>query len=150
MGIRQITPQSEVESYIDTKVEHLREAVIYSFQYVGEAALTQAREWRSQQHPYTDRTGNLRSSVGYIIVDEGRIVGKSGFSAVNQGQEGSGEGEKFARSLASKFTKGISLIFVAGMSYAAYVSARGYDVNESAEDLASLLVPKFLHQLGFN
>jgi hypothetical protein len=50
--------------------------------------------------------------------------------------------------LVSKFPKGIVLIVDAGMHYASYVSAKGYDVIDSAELLAQQLVPEILKRLS--
>lgn len=147
MGMKMVTPQAEIDAYIQVKLDSLRKAVIYQLKYVGESCIRQAREWKGQNNPYTDRTGNLRSSTGYVIVENGKVVFLSSFDSV-KGGDGK-EGEEFAQSLASKFPKGLTLVMVAGMNYAAYVSARGYDVLDSAEDLAAKLVPEMLNKLGF-
>lgn len=78
---------------------------------------------------WDDQTGNLRSSIGYIIVDDGMIVKRGGFEKVDgpkrdqSSPDGSAEGQSFAEELASKYPKGYCLIIVAGMEYAAYVEA---------------------------
>lgn len=145
MGAKQITPMSEVEAYLDEQIERIEQRIIYNLSYVGEQCLTEARSTNS----YKDQTGNLRSSIGYIIVKDGKVIRQSDFAVVRKGSEGKSEGEKFARSLASKFPDGIVLIVVAGMNYASYVSAKGYNVLDSAELLADRLVPSILKQLGF-
>lgn len=145
MGAKQITPMSEVEAYLDEQIERIEQLIIYNLSYVGEQCLTEARNTNS----YKDQTGNLRSSIGYTIVKDGRVIRQSDFAVVRKGSEGKSEGEQFARSLASKFPEGIVLIVVAGMNYASYVSAKGYNVLDSAELLADRLVPSILKQLGF-
>lgn len=145
MGAKQITPMSEVEAYLDEQIEKIEQLIIYNLSYVGEQCLTEARNTNS----YKDQTGNLRSSIGYTIVKDGRVIRQSDFAVVRKGSEGKSEGEQFARSLASKFPEGIVLIVVAGMNYASYVSAKGYNVLDSAELLADRLVPSILKQLGF-
>ena len=145
MGMKQITPMSEVEAYLDEQIERIEQLIIYNLSYVGEQCLTEARNTNS----YKDQTGNLRSSIGYTIVKDGRVIRQSDFAVVRKGSEGKSEGEQFARSLASKFPEGIVLIVVAGMNYASYVSAKGYNVLDSAELLADRLVPSILKQLGF-
>lgn len=136
---------SEVEAYLDEQIERIEQLIIYNLSYVGEQCLTEARNTNS----YKDQTGNLRSSIGYTIVKDGRVIRQSDFAVVRKGSEGKSEGEQFARSLASKFPEGIVLIVVAGMNYASYVSAKGYNVLDSAELLADRLVPSILKQLGF-
>lgn len=93
---------------------------------------------------YTDRTGNLRSSVGYIIAKDGKEFSKYGFdpneNSGTDGEKGANDGYKFATSLLNQYTKGYVLIFVAGMFYAEYVEKAGYDVligtQIEAEDVA--------------
>ena len=145
MSIKQTTPQSEINRYIDERFERIKKAIIYNLRYIGEACVNAARDSGS----YTDRTGNLRSSVGYVIVCDGKIMEASDFDVVKEGGKGAKEGARFAKEAARQFPEGIVLIVVAGMNYAAYVSARGYDVIDSAELLADKLVPQMLHRLGF-
>lgn len=83
--------------------------------------------------------------MGYIVAIDGQVYKEGKFSGTS---EGKAEGEAYARSLVSKFPKGIVLIVVAGMNYAAYVSAKGKDVLDSAELLADKLVPQMRKDLG--
>lgn len=144
MPIRQVTPNSEVNSYIERRLEIWRQLLIRNFSYIGEQVLNAARSTDS----YKDQTGNLRSSLGYVVAVDGRVADISSFAVVKNGQEGSKTGADYARKLARKYPKGIVLIVCAGMNYAAYVSAKGYDVEDSAELLADRLVPQMLRQLG--
>lgn len=144
MPIRQVTPDSEINSYIERKLEIWMQLLIRNFSYIGERVLNAARSTDS----YKDQTGNLRSSIGYVVVVDGRVADISSFAVVKNGQEGSKTGADYARKLARKYPKGIVLIVCAGMNYAAYVSAKGYDVVDSAELLADRLVPQMLRQLG--
>ena len=144
MPIRQVTPNSEVNSYIERKLEIWSQLLIRNFWFIGEQVLNAARSTDS----YKDQTGNLRSSLGYVVAVDGRVADISSFAVVKNGQEGSKTGADYARKLARKYPKGIVLIVCAGMNYAAYVSAKGYDVEDSAELLADRLVPQMLRQLG--
>lgn len=146
MPIRQITPQSKIDDYIEERMNRLKEAVIYNLCAVGEKVRNEAIENGS----YTDRTKNLRSSVGYVVVVDGKVYKASEFGKPDGNNEGRTTGLSYARSLVGKFPKGIVLIVVAGMNYASYVSAKGYNVLDSSELLADRLVPKMLKQLGFN
>lgn len=145
MGITQATPAYEIDAYIERQIEFVINALIYRMKYIGEKCLNAARETNS----YKDRTGNLRSSLGYVIVSDGSIVYQSDFEVVKQGNDGSKSGIQYAKEIVKQFPEGIVLIVVAGMNYAAYVSAKGYDVIDSAELLADNEVPKMLKQLGF-
>lgn len=75
---------------------------------------------------FNDQTGNLRSSIGYIIVYDGKIV-EEDFNH-GGGPIGQQQGREFAEYQAALNPTGWALITVAGMEYAAFVEAKGYDV----------------------
>ena len=139
MGMKMTTPMSQIDAYINRKLDEFVEECISNLQMVGEAVIAEARTSGS----YTDRTGNLRSSVGYVIVKDGEIVNKGGFDS---GKPGAEEGARYAESLAGQYPQGIVLIVVAGMDYAAYVSAKGYNVLESAELLSDKLIKQLFER----
>ena len=145
MAIRQITTAAAIKSYMDSKLSKYEEQLLYNFRYVGEACLNAGRNTDS----YHDRTGNLRSSIGYVIIRNGHVITKNGFKKVLNGAQGPVEGDNFIQQLAGKFTNGIYLVVVAGMNYASYVEDKGYDVLDSSEKLAEQLVPAILTKLGF-
>lgn len=149
MGITVNTQQ--FDRALNDALSKRKSKVIKVMQYVGEMCVNEARS----NHKYRDQTGNLTSSIGYVVSDNGNIVKQSTFNRVAPGVgkmgkgrgKGSLEGEDFARALATENTNGIALIIVAGMSYAKYVNDRGLNVMDSAEDLGRNLVPKLLSQL---
>lgn len=145
MPIRQITPMSEIDRYTEQKLKGLEQAVIRTLTYCGELCLNVARSTNS----YKDQTGNLRSSIGYVVTVDGRIVNQSDFETVKKGGDGSKQGAAFAKQLVRRFPKGICLIVVVGMDYAVHVKNRGYDVLDSSELTADRIVPYMLKQLGF-
>lgn len=145
MPIRQITPMSEIDRYTEQRLRGLEQAVIRTLAYCGELCLNVARSTNS----YKDQTGNLRSSIGYVVAVDGRIVNQSSFETVKEGGQGSKQGAAFAKQLVRRFPKGICLIVVAGMEYAVHVKNRGYDVLDSSELTADRIVPYMLKQLGF-
>ena len=131
--------------YVADVQENAIQAAISVLDYVGLECVKEARTMRK----YTDQTGNLRSSTGYAVVYNGRIVKQSNFEKVKQtATEGAATGKKLIRQLASSYADGLVLILVAGMKYAIYVEARGYNVLNSAEDLARRLVPEMLREAG--
>lgn len=147
MAIKRITTNAEISAHLATQLDRREEVIIYNFTYVGERCVTEARTSGS----YTDRTGNLRGSVGYVVIKDGQVLRSGGFAPTNgseQGSKGITNGERFARSLAAEFPRGIVLVVVAGMSYASYVSARGYNVLDSAEQLAQKIVPQILAKIA--
>lgn len=172
MPITQKTLRAEIDTYTEDQVNRLLNAIIYNLGVIGEKVVNEARERGS----YTDRTGNLRSSTGYVIVVDGKIAQMSSFQAIRgqgenaqrvsfttkagkqvdywakgatgDGSQGKAEGESFARSLASRYPRGIVLIVVAGMNYASYVAAKGFNVLASSQLLADKLVDDLLRKLG--
>lgn len=73
---------------------------------------------------YADRTANLTSSVGYLIMDQGKVL-HSSFPGTGTGRA---MGEAAAAEVGKMHPSGLVLIVVAGMQYAAAVESLGYDV----------------------
>lgn len=118
MAGRMITPVSTVKNMILTDAERKIRASAYDiFFYGGEYAVSMARTLRT----YGDVSGNLNSSVGYVVLDNGRVIMNGGFEKVKNGDNGIAESKKFMNELIKKNRKGIRLIVVAGMNYAAIV-----------------------------
>ena len=133
---------SDVDDFI---LEIYREVFAFLAQ-LGQSAY----ETAVQEGKYNNITGNLRSSLGYVISMDGKIVKEGGFKRIDgrgenyekvffttrsqktvqfwakgksgDGSEGSRQGLSYARDLASQHTKGVTLIVVAGMDYASYVN----------------------------
>lgn len=71
---------------------------------------------------YLDQTGNLRSSIGYFVLNDGEIV-KGEFSGTAEGIAAGRQALELV-----KVKRGYQLIGVAGMDYASYVESKGYNV----------------------
>lgn len=126
MPIHCRTPRSAVRRAAEAFAQRAARAVVRSLAYAGEAAVREMRSYTGRT--YTDRTGNLRSSTGYVLVRDGKVVSASAFERAGRGSEGEHggkTGEAFARSLAEQYAKGYALIIVAGMNYASYVQDKG-------------------------
>ena len=152
---RMITPLQTIEKQIMEQAEAKSKVIANTLCYVGERCVIEARDNGS----YQDQSGNLRSSIGYAVVWDGKVVEtaqvdkvivKKEGKTVSEGDNGISEGERFLQSRIKKARrKGIVLIVTAGMNYAEYVEARGYNVLSSAELKAEPLVKSLLTQLGF-
>ena len=130
-----------IKQIVNRFSEDFNEKTHQTLLYMGEQFINKARV----NGNYTDRTGNLRASIGYIILNDGRILNE-----VFEGdkQEGATQGQKIANEIAQQYTRGFILIGVAGMNYAASVEVKGYDVisgsaPESGE-LKSILRDTFI------
>lgn len=101
----------------------VEDAIIEAMKYAGEDFVTSARNMAKSQGGFGDRTGNLRSSIGYAILKDGEVIfgdfkGKKaeGISAAKKTVEGVPK------------IKGFQLIGVAGMEYASVVESKGMNV----------------------
>ncbi len=127
----------------------IHRATVTVLQYIGEECVRLARE----KGTYNDITGNLRNSIGYVLVKNGSIISKNFEAKVESkilsGANGKGvlEGEALAAELASRVEKGYALIVVAGMHYAHYVETLNKDVLDSAERWADEQVPRLMQRL---
>lgn len=146
MPIHCKTPVAAIDNYLDEQLERRKKALIRNLCYVGERCRNEATNYPSGT--FKDRTHHLRGSIGYVVAVDGVLYKQGDFGLPESPSEAKAQGAQFARSLVGKFPKGIVLIVVAGKTYAKYVSAKGYNVIDSAELLADRLVPKMLAQLG--
>ena len=160
MPIKLLTPENRAAEALAEYMQRISTAVLRNMRYLGEQCVTEARK----HHTYKDQTGNLTSSIGYVIAVNGRVVSRSSFEAVtvtrtvkkhgkmititSTGTEGAKQGEAFAREVARLFPRDVVLIVVAGRSYAKYVAAKGYNVLDSAEQLARREAKGILQGLG--
>ncbi len=145
MGIKLQTPKGSISvSFNQQYDEKIRKVLINVLEYVGEQCVIEARE----NGTYKDQTGNLRSSIGYAIVEDGKIIKRSKPAQYKDGKSGTKTANKYLAEVGKRFS-GTTLIVVAGMNYAAYVERSGKIVLSSAELLAEELVPKLLKEIGF-
>lgn len=143
---RMITPLQVIEDKVKVSVEAKTKVIVNIFCYVGEQCIIEARD----SGDYTDQTGNLRSSIGYAVVWDGKVVQRDCIDKVKQGDKGVSEGNDYLSKCIKKARKkGIVLIVTAGMNYAEYVEAKGCIVLSSAELKAGPLVKSLLTRLGF-
>ncbi|KUJ56448.1 hypothetical protein AR686_07755 [Chryseobacterium aquaticum subsp. greenlandense] len=139
MGIEPRFNMSDINSYLQKRLDTLDGLMLRNLNYLGMECVNLAKSLDT----YTDRTGNLRNSIGYVVVKHGNVV-SSVFEEGSRGpdynsQETPGEvvGEAFAKSLAKEFGNGYAVIVVAGMEYASYVEdVKHLDVIAPAKSFA--------------
>lgn len=141
MALRANFSQEEIREKLNQAKIKLDKTIITRLSKLGIEAVNHARNVNS----YKDQTGNLRSSIGFMVINHGKIVVKSGFEPVqgklDLGDHGVTVGEKYITDLAANYPNGYVLVVVAGMKYAAEVEARGLDVLASAELLVEKELP---------
>lgn len=141
------TPMSEINAAIKAEAERVDTLTIRALSYLGELCVIEAKD-RPQESSWFDQSGNLRSSIGYVIVHNGKIIKYSGFNQVKQGIDGIKEGKELAVELAKQYTSGYALIVVAGMNYAELVEAMDNKVVlASAELFARSELPNMVAKL---
>ena len=137
---------SKLQSLVQYNIDKLKETVVKRLCAVGESAVKIARE----RGNYEDRTGNLRSSIGYMVWLDGESVFEGGQVAITgkngNGTDGISESQKVLEKLKSELpSTGAVLVVTAGMNYAWYVENLYHrDVLASAEIEAERLARKLL------
>ena len=83
---------SELEKELGSTQNEIIQSCIETMAYVGEQCVKQARDHGN----YNDITGNLRSSIGYVVLRAGKPVVQGGSKAYSgskgNGQKGISEG----------------------------------------------------------
>ncbi len=149
MAIKPNFTKDDVRKRFDAFLNEIEKKQIARLQRLGEMCLVEARTNKG----YMMQTGALLSSTGYEVFVDGVAI-HSQFDAAsgaesNAAEKGIKSGQSIAESI-GKGTKGIALVVVAGMNYAAYVEAKGYNVLSSAEHLAERELPRMLEKLISN
>lgn len=147
MGIKLVTSESAIHDAILKEMDRVNRLTLRALSYLGEKCVIEARD-RSPEESWIDRTGNLRSSIGYVIASGGEIIKYSDFTVVKNGSEGPETGKTFAEEIARKYRSGYALVVVAGMNYAEYVEAMDNKVVlASAELFARQQLPSMMQKL---
>ena len=115
--------KKQIEKDIEAWAEKNIQKFIQALSYVGEEIVNEAR----LSGNYNDQTGNLRSSIGYVVAQDG-LIARRDYKVTKGGEDGAQKGQSLAERAAAEHPKGIVLIVTAGMQYALYVEAMGYDV----------------------
>lgn len=129
---------SGLNSSLELKMARMRRAIERSFLRAGEEAVKVAREHKTATTDYTDRTGNLRNSSGYVLLHKGE----------KKAEAGSSEAVELAEDYGKRIAGEYVLVVVAGMNYASYVANMGYDVLTSAEFATNSILRKLLAGLN--
>lgn len=128
-----------VAAQVNAFQHNLEKAILFLLKYLGEELVKYAKD----NHTYTDQTGNLTNSIGYAVVRNKEIV----YYSANQPGIGADSALQTALKMANECSSAFSLIVVAGMNYAAYVEAKGYNVILPAELKAKKDFPAAMNKL---
>ena len=119
MGIIPQFTQGQINATIDAFESRVISQFIWAYVYMGEEFVNKARVINT----YTNRTGNLRSSIGYAVIVDGNIF-QQDIEAVGDILH---ETQQLIEELRTRWD-GIVLIGFAGKSYAAAVESYNFDV----------------------
>lgn len=152
MGIK-LTNLKDIEKFLERSIQERETIIINRLHRVGLQFVTDARTKTRQigyfatsgsvlkpdSQGFFDQTSVLRSSIGYVITHNGKVI-----SSDFQGEkaEGIAQGSQFAEEL-TKDVEGFALICVAGANYAYYVEALGYDVITGSSITAEQNLKKY-------
>lgn len=130
MPIKHKEIDDDFKNFIDGGISGIENEIVDILVKIGEYGYKLA----VRKGNYRDHTGNLRSSIGYGVVKYGRLVKSGGFKVFVSGADGVEMGKRALDSEVGECAQdSISLVFVAGAEYAAYVEVIGKDVLTFSE-----------------
>ena len=109
MGISANFNINDIDATFKALLAEVDRQLIESLTRVGEEAVKLAK-MIPPERGFKDRTGNLRSSIGYVVLVDGKPVNVA-FAAVKGGHAGVNEGQRLALQVGSK-TEGYALVVV--------------------------------------
>ena len=132
--------KADIRKMLEARKQLILDKITERLQKIGETFVTNAKNNGTMflgpflTSGYKDHTGNLRSSIGYVILYNG--------AQLNSKIEGEAEGVRFAKKaiadISLKYPSGFVLIGVAGMDYAAAVESKGFDVISNSATIAAI------------
>lgn len=139
MGIVPKFNLTQVEKMLKETAERLDASIIRALRFLGEECVNEARANGS----YKDQTSNLRNSIGYAIIANGRLVdGEYG-----NARDGLKQSRQIVNEVSTSYPAGYVLTVIAGMNYAVYVESKGYNVLTTAELHAETKVKEMLDKI---
>jgi hypothetical protein len=147
MGITPNFTRGDVQKRYDAFLDQIVKQQIKRVQMLGEMCVNHARSIPKEQG-FEDQTGNLRSSIGYMVFVDGVAI-HSFYNQVKEGSTGVKAGEALAKKIGQD-QRGVCLVVTAGMNYALYLEAKGRDVLTGAEHVAERELPRMLEKLVAN
>src|SRR5690606_13360019 len=118
MGLRPKFTKLDISKFVGERLVNMEQVIVDRFINIGLQFVRDARI----KADVKDRTGNLRSSTGCLVLKDGQVI-EQNFEEAGAGtdkQTGINKGLQFAQQ-STGISKGVSLVVVAGMQYAVYV-----------------------------
>lgn len=115
----------DLDNIIEADTQEWFDELVDSYRQAGKQFVQRA----VAKATFNNITYNLRSSIGYLIIFDGKVV-ESYFMDLKDGTEGQEVGRAYAE-MVSRLNdegEGLSMALVAGEEYAFFVEAKGLDV----------------------
>lgn len=146
MGIKANFTTKDIERQLRGFTGNIINAAVQALGFLGMKCVNYARTVPAEIG-FTDRTGNLRSSIGFKVFQGGNAV-QEDYKQVLNGTEGLKNGKALADQVGSHCGKDqVMLVVTAGMEYAVYVESLGRDVISGSEGLARQEWPEMKRRL---
>lgn len=126
MGLKAKFTSNDVKKFLEERQRRIYKIIIDNLIAVGLQFVADART----NGNYLDQTGNLRSSIGFVVMHNGNVIVQN-FEKSQKGTDretGLSKAISFTDEIAQNYQKGFVLIVVAGMEYAAAVESKNKDV----------------------
>ena len=126
-GLTPLWKKSQINKLFKKLGESAEWEILLMLQQAGESFVNFSRQ-QAPKDSFYDHSKNLRNSIGYVVVRDGKIIGEN-FEQRGGGAEGVRIAKQLCSDLARTHSRGYVLIGVAGMKYAVHVEAiEGKDV----------------------
>lgn len=144
MGIKATFTKGDVRKVTSKWLRKVEFDIFHIMSFIGEEFVNSAKGGLNisgafPKGDYTDRTANLRSSLGYFVLVDGKVT--------KTYLEGTSEGQAAARAMLTGIppvTRGFQLVGVAGMDYASRLEALGFNVITSQATIALIDLSQML------
>lgn len=103
--------QNQITAYLLKQSILIERSLLY---YLG-VFVAELENHAKESAEYEDRTSNLKSSIGGAVLKDGKPITYKGFEGK---PKGTATGKEFLNSVISNYSKGYTIIIVAGMEYA--------------------------------
>jgi len=140
MALKSNFDSDAFKNLLKEKSREIEERIEAALTYAGEEFIRDARE-QPQDHEqgfYVDQTTNLRNSIGYYIFKNGELIKES---ETRFPEENKAEIAELVK------PTGYQLIGIAGMYYAGYVEAKGYNVITLQADACMVNLGEYLKDI---
>lgn len=148
MALKATFPDDIIKKASERGIAMIEESIVEKLSIIGEHGVNFARN-QERDGAWKDDSGNLRSSIGYVIFRYGQSLFDFGFEGA--GPEGPARGKALAMQVGLQYRDSwFVLVIVAGMAYAVDVESRGRDVLSGASLQAEKSITQALEQLTKN